>query len=111
MKLQKWFFAGLAAALLPWLLAAQAQKAKPRPLIEELVAAHREVESTKRGWPVPHADPAGQKPLRRRLYLSDRLPRGGMLVDRRVPILFNRDVVVLLAAPDASDDAAPENDP
>jgi homogentisate 1,2-dioxygenase len=68
------------------------------------ITAHREVESTKRGWAAPHADPAGQKPLRRRLYLSDRLPRGGMLVDRRVPILFNRDVVVLLAAPDASDD-------
>ncbi len=68
------------------------------------VTAHREVESTKRGWAAPHADPAAQKPLRRRLYLSDRVPRGGMLVDRRVPILFNRDVVVLLAAPAASDD-------
>jgi homogentisate 1,2-dioxygenase len=68
------------------------------------VTAHHEVEATKRGWPSPHPDPVGPKPLRRRLYLSDRLPRGGMLVDRRVPVLFNRDVTILLAAPDTTDD-------
>jgi homogentisate 1,2-dioxygenase len=68
------------------------------------ITPHREVAVTKRGWPAPHPDPDGQTPLRRRLYLSDRVPTGGMLVDRRVPILFNKDVTVLLARPDATDD-------
>ena len=69
------------------------------------VTAHSEAESTERGWPRPQADPTAPKALRRRLYRSDRLRAGGMLIDRRVPILFNADVTVLLAAPDASDDA------
>jgi homogentisate 1,2-dioxygenase len=74
------------------------------------VTAQGEAETTERGWPPPQADPAtahGAAPraLRRRLYRSDRLPATGMLLDRRVPILFNPDVTVLLAAPDASDDA------
>jgi len=68
------------------------------------VTPHREVTTSKRGWAPPKADPDAQSPLRRRLYLSDRIPAGGMLVDRRVPVLFNRDVTVLLARPDASDD-------
>jgi homogentisate 1,2-dioxygenase len=69
------------------------------------VTAHREVGVSDRGWLAPHPDPAGQKPLRRRLYLSGQLPPGGMLVDRRIPILYNRDLVVLIARPDATDDA------
>jgi homogentisate 1,2-dioxygenase len=69
------------------------------------VTPHREVEVTHRGWPAPRPDPDAQKPLRRRLYLSERIPAGGMLLDRRVPILFNKDVTVLLARPDVSDDA------
>lgn len=68
------------------------------------VTPHREVEVTHRGWLAPQPDPDAQKPLRRRLYLSERIPAGGMLVDRRVPILFNKDVTVLLARPDVSDD-------
>ncbi len=68
------------------------------------VTAHREVATTTRGWQRPHPDPGGQTPLRRRLYQSDRLPAGGMLVDRRVPVLFNGDVTVLLARPAQSDD-------
>src|SRR3974390_1769259 len=39
MKIRKWFFVGLAV-LTPWLMPAQAQKARPKPLIEELVAAN-----------------------------------------------------------------------
>ena len=53
-----------------------------------------------RGWPAPEPDPEGPSPLRRRLYLSDRVAPGGMLVDRRVPLLFNKDVTVLLARAD-----------
>jgi homogentisate 1,2-dioxygenase len=68
------------------------------------VTPHREVGVSKRGWAAPHADPEGQRPLRRRLYLSDKIPAGGQLVDRRVPILFNKDVTVLLARPTESDD-------
>ena len=68
------------------------------------ITAHREVEATHRGWAPPHTDAEGQRPLRRRLYLSDRVAAGGMLVDRRVPVLFNKDVTVLLARPDATDD-------
>ena len=68
------------------------------------VAAHAGVQVTARGWQPPHPDPDGQRPLRRRLYLSDRIPAGGMLVDRRVPVLFNRDVTVLLARPALTDD-------
>ncbi|HEY8088347.1 MAG TPA: homogentisate 1,2-dioxygenase [Polyangiaceae bacterium] len=68
------------------------------------VTPHREVEVSTRGWPAPRAVEGPASPLRRRLYLSDRVPAGGMLVDRRLPVLFNRDVTVLLARPDASDD-------
>lgn len=68
------------------------------------ITAHREVGVSERGWPSAQPDPDAQKPLRRRLYLSDKLHAGGMLVDRRVPILFNKDVTVLLARPSESDD-------
>jgi homogentisate 1,2-dioxygenase len=69
------------------------------------ITAHREVSVSTRGWPAPHADTAaGPQPLRRRLFLSDRVPAGGMLVDRRLPVMFNRDVTVLLARPDTTDD-------
>ena len=39
MNIHRWFFVGVAISM-PWLLAAQAQKARPKPLIEELVAAN-----------------------------------------------------------------------
>ena len=68
------------------------------------VGGHSEVSASTRGWRPPHPDPEAHRPLRRRLYLSDRLPAGGMLVDRRVPILFNDDVTVLLAQPTQTDD-------
>jgi homogentisate 1,2-dioxygenase len=69
------------------------------------VTPHRDVSLSGRGWAPPRPDPDPQKPLRRRVYLSDRLSVGGMLVDRRVPVLFNDDVTVLLARPDETDDA------
>jgi homogentisate 1,2-dioxygenase len=68
------------------------------------VTSHREVSLSERGWPPPNPDPVAPRPLRRRLYDSGRLAPGGMLVDRRVPILFNDDVTVLLARPDSTDD-------
>ncbi len=68
------------------------------------ITPHREVDVTHRGWPQPRPDDAQPSPLRRRLYLSDRVPSGGMLVDRRLPVLFNKDVTVLLARPDVTDD-------
>ena len=56
-----------------------------------------------RGWPMAVA--AEGVSVRRRLYLSDRIPAGGQMLDRRTPILFNADVTVLLAHATESDDA------
>ena len=69
------------------------------------VTPHREVAESKRGYAPPTADRNARQPLRRRLYASDRIPVGGQLLDRRVPILFNANLTVLLARPDTSDDA------
>lgn len=68
------------------------------------VTANREVGPSTRGYASPVLDEGGLHPLRRRLYGTDRLPARGQLVDARVPILFNRDVTVLLARPTESDD-------
>ncbi len=68
------------------------------------ITAHREVAVSTRGWHAPQPVPGAPAPLRRRLYQSGRIPAGGMLVDRRVPVLFNHDVTILLARPDATDD-------
>jgi len=58
------------------------------------------------GWPAPVAGVAEARPLRKRLYQAPRLARrGGPAVDARVPLLFNADVVVGLAHPDAPDPA------
>src|SRR5262249_45145675 len=69
------------------------------------VTGHREVTDTHRGWTAPLEDPRARYPLRRRLYQSDRLASGGQLLDARTPILFNRDLIILLARPTESDDA------
>ncbi len=68
------------------------------------ITAHEEVAATHRGWAAPVVDEKARHPLKRRLYLSDRVPEGGQLVDRRTPILFNEDVTVMLARPTESDD-------
>jgi homogentisate 1,2-dioxygenase len=69
------------------------------------VTAHTEVSMASRGFGAPVAQDDGRFPLRRRLYISDRIPAGGQLLDRRTPVLFNRDVTVWLARPTESDDA------
>ncbi len=69
------------------------------------VAAHREVAKCTRGWAPPTLDARAIDPLRRRLYGSDKIPAGGQLLDARTPILFNKDVTILLARPSVTDDA------
>lgn len=47
--------------------------------------------------PIPSFSSEGTTPLVRRLYASDRAPRGGSVLDARVPILANRDCTIYLA--------------
>jgi homogentisate 1,2-dioxygenase len=68
------------------------------------VTANREVSASSRGYVPPVSLDAARHPLRRRLYSSDRIELGGQLVDKRTPILFNRDLTILLARPTESDD-------
>ncbi|MCU0656764.1 MAG: homogentisate 1,2-dioxygenase [Polyangiaceae bacterium] len=73
------------------------------------ITAARRVTDCPRGWVAPTLVPEGVHPLRRRLYdanqgwaaLASR-PRGAL--DARLPLLFNRDLVVLLASPALEDD-------
>ncbi|BDG04830.1 homogentisate 1,2-dioxygenase [Anaeromyxobacter oryzae] len=54
------------------------------------------------GFPLPEAGPARR--LEKRHYRTqDLAPRGGPLVDARVPLLFNADVTIGLATPTAAD--------
>jgi homogentisate 1,2-dioxygenase len=69
------------------------------------VTAHTEVSMSRRGFAAPAAEEDGRFPIRRRLYLSDRIPPGGQLLDRRTPVLFNADIAIYLAHPTLSDDA------
>ncbi len=69
------------------------------------VGAHTEVSATQRGFAVPAPDEKARHPLRRRLYDSNRVSEGGQLIDRRTPLLFNKDLTVYLARPSESDDA------
>ena len=56
------------------------------------------------GWEVPGADDDEDRPLARRHYRSQDLPRrGGPPVDARVPLLYNDDVVISAVHPDDSD--------
>lgn len=68
------------------------------------VPPHRDPAVSVRGWPAATAPGDDAKALRRRLFQSDRVAPGRMLVDDRVPLLFNRDVTVLLARPAETDD-------
>ncbi len=60
---------------------------------------------TERGWSAPaRAAEAAERPLEKRHYRSQDLnPRGGAPIDARVPLLFNDDVVLSIAHPDAAD--------
>jgi homogentisate 1,2-dioxygenase len=69
------------------------------------VTANVDVAETTRGYPAAVPDERAVHPLKRRLYLSDRVGAGGQLLDRRTPILTNKDVTVFLARPTESDDA------
>jgi homogentisate 1,2-dioxygenase len=69
------------------------------------ITPHREVEAARRGYAPPTVDENAVHPLKRRLYDSGRIPEGGQLLDKRTPVLFNRDLTVLLARPTESDDA------
>ncbi|WP_394823393.1 homogentisate 1,2-dioxygenase [Pendulispora albinea] len=69
------------------------------------ITPHREVSSTHRGYAPPVADERAMSPLKRRLYLSDKIPQGGQLFERRFPILFSRDLTILLARPTETDEA------
>jgi homogentisate 1,2-dioxygenase len=64
----------------------------------------REVGPSSRGYAAPVVDEATLHPLKRRLYGSDKVEAGGTFLDSRVPILFNRDLTVVLARPTKSDD-------
>ena len=69
------------------------------------ITPQRDTGPTQRGWAAPVAADGGKLPLKRRLFQSDRVPEGGQLLDARTPMLFNADVVVLLARPTQTDDA------
>ena len=69
------------------------------------ITAHTETGPSDRGYRPPMAASGPPHPLRRRLYLSERVATGGQLLDKRTPVFFNSDVTVLLARPTVSDDA------
>lgn len=64
--------------------------------------AAKEVTETTRGHAIPKAAEPG--PLKRRLYNTRNMPVGGTVFEGRVPLMFNRDVAVYFACPDAADD-------
>jgi homogentisate 1,2-dioxygenase len=65
-------------------------------------ARHTGWRASKRGWAPPQAMPPDM--LRRRHFVSPKLERGGRMLDRRIPLLFNRDLTVSIARPDQDDD-------
>jgi len=67
------------------------------------ITPSRGVALSARGFEQP--TPAeGKEPLKRRLYDSNKILPGGAPIDRRVPVLFNRDVTVSLVRAAQSDD-------
>jgi homogentisate 1,2-dioxygenase len=58
-----------------------------------------------RGFHAPVAAEDALRPLKRRLYDSNKIPAGGQTIDKRVPVLFNRDVTVYLVRATETDDA------
>jgi len=67
--------------------------------------SHEEVGLSTRGYRPPEAPADTSSPLRRRLYLSDRVPKGGQVIDARLPVFWNSDVTVILGRPTESDDS------
>jgi homogentisate 1,2-dioxygenase len=58
---------------------------------------------SKHGWTQPAAFP--EELLRRRHFLTPRLPTGGSMLDQRTPLLFNAELTVLVSRPTVSDTA------
>ena len=69
------------------------------------VTPSTEVAVSDRGFPAPVVAEDALRPLRRRMYDSNLIPRGGQPIDRRVPVLFNRDVTVQLLRATETDDS------
>lgn len=69
------------------------------------ITPHREVANTDRGFPRAVVDESAADPLKRRLYDSNKIEAKGSLLDRRTPILTNKDVTIYLARVTESDDA------
>jgi len=65
----------------------------------------RDVAVSTRGFHAPAAAEDAHRPLKRRLYDSNKIPAGGQAIDRRVPVLFNGDVTVYLVRATETDDA------
>jgi homogentisate 1,2-dioxygenase len=59
---------------------------------------------SKRGWPAAMATLPEDGVLKRRLLQTLTVPSGATMLDARVPLLFNRDLTVLVARPTRSDD-------
>lgn len=64
-----------------------------------------DVSVSSRGPKPPVAVEAGHVPLKRRLYDSNNIVAGGMVLDSRAPILFNKDLTLSLAHATTSCDA------
>ncbi len=67
------------------------------------ITPSRDVAVSARGFDLPAAV-EGKEPLKRRLYDSNKIATGGQPIDRRVPVLFNRDVTVSLVRATETDD-------
>jgi homogentisate 1,2-dioxygenase len=65
----------------------------------------RDVAVSDRGFQSPVAAEDANRPLKRRLYDSNKILPGGQAIDGRVPVLFNRDVTVYLLRATKADDA------
>jgi homogentisate 1,2-dioxygenase len=57
-----------------------------------------------RGFAIPKPDREAIEPLQRRLYDSNRVPRGAMLCYERTPLFFNQHTTIWIARPSASDE-------
>lgn len=64
-----------------------------------------EVGETHRGFPAAVLEAGAGHPLKRRLYDSNKVEAKGQALDRRVPVLANKDVTVYLVHAAESDDA------
>jgi homogentisate 1,2-dioxygenase len=64
----------------------------------------QEVQVSAHGWSRPMAADGQTAPLKRRLFDANKIPAGTTLVDSAIPLLFNRDIVLLFSKPSQSDE-------